>query len=219
VLSSDGVRKSCATDADFLQLCAQLCSIHDPADLTQGLEQITHQGSGDDVSVAMGQWQGAPAPAATDPPIDPTGKPSPANGRRRAAAISLVTLAILALLSGGGWWLWRHRPPGAQAPRPEVPAPVTAESARQCAQPERLRATLNQRRAQFRQLLNGGDAEVLLAAAGRDPLGALIAASRLGRLPTCAALQRELALQWRSGRMPPGNTSPEGPAPMPRSQP
>lgn len=57
VLSSDGVRKSCATDADFLQLCAQLCAISDPAELAAGLEQITSQGSGDDVSVAVGQWQ------------------------------------------------------------------------------------------------------------------------------------------------------------------
>jgi hypothetical protein len=96
---------------------------------------------------------------------------------------------------------------------------VAAESARQCAKPDHIRANLNQRRPQFQQLLSGSPAEPLLAAADRDPLGALIAASRLGQLDTCSALQRELALQWRDGRMPSGSVGSHGPAPMPRSQP
>jgi hypothetical protein len=219
VLSSDGVRKSCATDADFLQLCAQLCAISDPTELTQGLEQITRQGSGDDVSVAVGQWQAPPEPAAVESPTDLEQQSSPPARRHRSAPISLVTLAALGgmgVVSTGAWWLWRQQqrvlPPQPPAPTaglpvPALPAPVAAESARQCAQPERIRANLNQRRPQFQQLLRGSAAEPLLASGARDPLGALIAASRLGRLNSCPPLQRELALQWRSGRMPPGDRS------------
>lgn len=216
VLSSDGVRKSCATDADFLQLCAQLCAIHDPAELAAGLEQITSQGSGDDVSVAVGQWQGIPDLPDVEPPAAPDLQPSPITRRRSlrpSSVATLATLTALGLLSGSGWWLWRHQRPAAP------PAPVAAESARQCAKPDHIRANLNQRRPQFQQLLSGSPAEPLLAAADRDPLGALIAASRLGQLNTCSALQRELALQWRDGRMPSGSVGSHGPAPMPRSQP
>lgn len=232
VLSSDGVRKSCATDADFLQLCAQLCAISDPAELAAGLEQITSQGSGDDVSVAVGQWQGGPDLAAQDPQAAPELQPSPISRRRSVSPSSvaaLATLTALGLLGGSGWWLWRHQqsralPPqpvlsAASATSPKLPAPVAAESARQCAQPDRIRANLNQRRPQFRQLLSGTPAEPLLAAAERDPLGALIAASRLGQLDTCSALERELALQWRGGRMPSDRAGSHGPAVMPRSQP
>ena len=232
VLSSDGVRKSCATDADFLQLCAQLCAISDPAELVAGLEQITSQGSGDDVSVAVGQWQGVPDLPAVEPQAAPDLQPSPICRRRSVSPSSMATLATLTalgLISGSGWWLWRHQQPralppqpvvpAASAPSPKLPAPVAAEIARQCAQPDRIRATLNQRRPQFRQLLSGSPAEPLLAAADRDPLGALIAASRLGHLDTCSALQRELALQWRDGRMPSGSAGSHSPAPMPRSQP
>ena len=219
VLSSDGVRKSCATDADFLQLCAELRAISDPTELTQGLEQITRQGSGDDVSVAVGQWQGAPERPALESPTEPKRQPRPAETGRKAAPIRRITLlalgglgvvgvlGVLGVLSSGGWWLLRQQPQRALPPIPELPAPVAAESARQCAQPERIRANLNQRRPQFQQLLSGSTAEPLLAGAERDPLGALIAASRLGRLNTCTPLQRELALQWRSGRMPPGERS------------
>jgi hypothetical protein len=216
VLSSDGVRKSCATDADFLQLCAQLCAINDPAELAAGLEQITSQGSGDDVSVAVGQWQGIPDLPDVEPPAAPDLQASPITRRRSlrpSNVATLATLTALGLLSGSGWWLWRHQRPAA------LPAPVAAESARQCAMPDHIRANLNQRRPQFQQLLSGRPAEPLLAAADRDPLGALIASSWLGQLDTCSALQRELALQWRDGRMPSGSVGSHGPAPMPRSQP
>ncbi|MFM7311688.1 MAG: hypothetical protein ACKO0M_00705, partial [Cyanobium sp.] len=86
-----------------------------------------------------------------------------------------------------------------------------------CADPGRLRATLNQRRPQFQQRLAGhppaqGTAE-------RDPLGALITASRGGPLPGCPELERELRRQWQlaaghspaaagAGRMPPARRAP-----------
>ena len=43
VLSTDGVRKSCASDADFLALCGQVIDLQSPQELADGLEQITLQ--------------------------------------------------------------------------------------------------------------------------------------------------------------------------------
>ena len=54
VLSTDGIRKSCATDADYLNLCRGLIELRG-SELEAGLLQITSEGSGDDVSVAMAQ--------------------------------------------------------------------------------------------------------------------------------------------------------------------
>ena len=53
ILSTDGVRKSCATDADYLQLCAGAGKLKDSMELSQGLARITVEGSGDDVSIAI----------------------------------------------------------------------------------------------------------------------------------------------------------------------
>lgn len=53
VLSTDGVRKSCTTDADYLQLCAELTELRHIQELKQGLSHVTAFGSGDDVSIAM----------------------------------------------------------------------------------------------------------------------------------------------------------------------
>lgn len=56
LISTDGVRKSCASDADFLELCCQMIQIEDPEELRRGMLEITALGSGDDLSVAIGQW-------------------------------------------------------------------------------------------------------------------------------------------------------------------
>lgn len=62
VLSTDGVRKSCSTDADFFAIARYLCEAEQPrngdaaAQLNADLDRISSQGSGDDVSVAIGRW-------------------------------------------------------------------------------------------------------------------------------------------------------------------
>ncbi|MDA7435789.1 protein phosphatase 2C domain-containing protein [Synechococcus sp. AH-601-C19] len=53
ILSTDGVRKSCPTDTDYLQLCAGATKLKDSMELSQGLARITAQGSGDDVSLTI----------------------------------------------------------------------------------------------------------------------------------------------------------------------
>ena len=61
LISTDGIRKSCSTDSDFLTLAHYLVSeVPTPSIsgecnvLDEGLDRITTEGSGDDVSVAIG---------------------------------------------------------------------------------------------------------------------------------------------------------------------
>ncbi len=62
LLSTDGVRKSCSTDADFFSIASYLCEekkqpqANSTIQLNADLDRISSQGSGDDVSVAIGRW-------------------------------------------------------------------------------------------------------------------------------------------------------------------
>lgn len=70
LLATDGLRKSCGSDADFLTLCRYLAGL--PAEdaeaggheLAQALDHISGQGSGDDISVAVARWAPAQQGAA-----------------------------------------------------------------------------------------------------------------------------------------------------------
>lgn len=83
LLSTDGIRKSCSTDDDFLALGRYLSG--EPAqaeaglivDLAASLDRISSQGSGDDVSVAISHWR-------PDEPVAPP-SPIPASQRRLAS--------------------------------------------------------------------------------------------------------------------------------------
>jgi serine/threonine protein phosphatase PrpC len=180
VLCTDGIRKSCATDRDFLELCSQMITLESGDPLEQGLVEITAQGSGDDVSVAIVQRSG---PRAARLPLGP-------------AALAIVIVAA----GGGGWWWWQQRP-----------TPIEREVAQLCEAPERIKASLSQRKEQFQQLLQQPKAaEALLKEPERDPLGALIASSAGGTtaLQTCPPLKEALDAQWRMARK-----TPEQPAP------
>lgn len=62
LLSTDGVRKSCSTDADFFAIASYLCEekkqpqANPTIQLNADLDRISSQGSGDDVSIAIGRW-------------------------------------------------------------------------------------------------------------------------------------------------------------------
>ena len=58
LVSTDGIRKSCATDQDFRTLCIHLGELNKLENINQALAEITSQGSGDDVSVAIGRASG-----------------------------------------------------------------------------------------------------------------------------------------------------------------
>ena len=69
LLSTDGIRKSCSTDDDFLALGRYLSQAPLPAaaepavDLAASLDRISSQGSGDDVTAAVAHWlPGEPSP-------------------------------------------------------------------------------------------------------------------------------------------------------------
>lgn len=56
-LCTDGIRKSCRSDKDFLQLCRHLVNLESgSASIQECLTRITDQGSGDDISIAAGTW-------------------------------------------------------------------------------------------------------------------------------------------------------------------
>lgn len=62
LLSSDGLRKSCGSDSDFLTLCRYLVGLSPSGDqsgsaeLAEALDHISRQGSGDDISIAVARW-------------------------------------------------------------------------------------------------------------------------------------------------------------------
>jgi hypothetical protein len=225
LISTDGVRKSCATDQDFLELCSQIIPIGHGPELAEGLAKISAGGSGDDLSIAVGCWgsssNGASAGASS-------------KARRRASLLLPLVLAMGAI----AWWAWTQRgswiqteQPRAGTPAPINPLPWIQQAATQlCRNPELIGPTLTQRQAQFSQLLSGGlSRQHLLGAAQQDPLAALIAwsqpsipeprasgpaASPPPPLPlplpgSCPALELALASQWRSlGRPGIGSATP-----------
>ena len=70
MLSTDGVRKSCSTDTDFYKISCYLSDLHQSIQTNKGqlpeadLDRISSQGSGDDISVALGFWHQDGAPSS-----------------------------------------------------------------------------------------------------------------------------------------------------------
>ncbi len=203
VLCTDGIRKSCATDADFLTLaawlarCGSTAEPEEAASLPEALDRISREGSGDDVTVAIG-WAAmagttAPAPPPAGPatavpggepharaiqpqvPLTPLELPSP---QRRPAIGRAVATGLAVALAGGAALLLAW-------PRPVVPVPVArsaglqaaeAEAARLCGGPSTIPGELRRRGGLLTQLREGrGDPQRLRAQAAEDPLAALIA--------------------------------------------
>ena len=173
VLSTDGVRKSCATDADYLQLCAALLDLRDHQELEQGLSHITQAGSGDDVSLAIAHRASKPRLSVVPP----------------GSWCWLLLLLAASSVGLGAWLMTRQE------------TPLQAQVRQLCANPEQIQATLNQRRAQFKALLEQPLlANQLQQPTSSDPLGTLIATSQSGPIPGCAALNDELSRQWQRAR-------------------
>ncbi|MBM5821806.1 MAG: protein phosphatase 2C domain-containing protein [Cyanobacteria bacterium K_Offshore_surface_m2_011] len=201
VLCTDGIRKSCATDGDFLTLAAWLARGDGEADpeaagtLSAALDRISREGSGDDVTVAVGRvWSpgGGPPPAPSPSPVEPAPlappAPHPAEPlqappppRRHRPAIGRAVAIGLALAGVGGIWLaWNWpRSPTALPPTPGSPGLRAArlEVERLCGQPAAIPLALRRRSELFVALRQGRqDPAPLKAAAAADPLAALIAA-------------------------------------------
>ncbi|MEB3263708.1 MAG: protein phosphatase 2C domain-containing protein [Synechococcus sp.] len=247
LLSTDGIRKSCATDADFLALAAHLAQgtapwdgegeepeqAGEPPELAALLDRISREGSGDDVSLALAHWQGAKRPPAQPPGLAMRGRL--VVGGLALAATAGLAAGLLALRRTQTLLPAPQAPPAAPpslpaAPNPPPPQTVQREVQRLCGEsPAAILGTLRSRRAQFEGLRSGRLAPApLLAAAGEDPLGALIGASfdparrtmvqgaPREALRLCAALQLALQRQWQG--QPLGGTQPP-PAAVPPPKP
>jgi len=156
VLSTDGLRKSCATDADHLALCRFLLEEAQPHEasaaaetsrLDTSLDRISREGSGDDVSVAIACF-GTLQPIATNlpelpplPVLDVTepehqllgralaAKPPTQRPRpkaRRADSLLITLLLALAIASGLFAFGWLKRIPSQTRPAPQ--ASTTSDS-------------------------------------------------------------------------------------------
>ncbi|MFM7676700.1 MAG: protein phosphatase 2C domain-containing protein [Synechococcus sp.] len=225
LLSTDGIRKSCATDADFLALAAHLAQGTAPGDdeLAELLDRISREGSGDDVSLALAHWR-EPESRLEHPPE---------RALRGRLAVGVVVLAATAGLAAGFLLLRRSHallparqaPPEAPPSIPATPSPpppqtVQREVQRLCGEsPAAILGTLRSRRAQFEGLRSGRLAPApLLASSSEDPLGALIGASfdparrtmvqgaPREALRLCAALQLALKQLWQGQSL--GGTQP-----------
>ncbi len=205
VLCTDGIRKSCATDADFLTLaawlarCASTAEPEEAASLPAALDRISREGSGDDVTVAIG-WAAMAGPMSAAPPLagaeaevpeeephaqvthphDPQGlrlpHEVPRPPRRRPAFGRAVATGLAIALAGGAALLlaWPHRPvPVARSAGLQA---AEAEAARLCGGPSAIPGEIRRRGGLLTQLHQGrGDPQRLRAHAAEDPLAALIA--------------------------------------------
>jgi len=219
LLSSDGLRKSCATDGDYQVLGTYLCHLEapgrppdgsddEPVDLEAALTRITEEGSGDDVSVAIGHWNGPaldPQAEVRSTTAEPEVPEAPIRSRRTPgkASIGVRSLAILlVLVAVGAIALVRGRGPVAPDPTARIPPQPRREAVIGAAGLRALqgtitnlcrsdatqrRAILRNRRSQFEQLnRDRGQRSILIEAAAQDPLGALIAL-RQPQPPTATA--------------------------------
>jgi hypothetical protein len=132
LLSTDGVRKSCGSDADFLTLAAYLAAPHEsaPGPLDADLDRISNEGCGDDVSVAIARWGmgglGEPRcappleggirlcqPRRFEPPPPRRLAPETQPRSRWGRMVWVVALLLLLVISyAGSAWLVKRFPAG-----------------------------------------------------------------------------------------------------------
>jgi hypothetical protein len=216
LLSTDGIRKSCATDADFLLLAAHLSAT--PAAgasevLAANLDQITSEGSGDDVSVAMAQHGSLLSPSQVNISEEKAPGALPIQARTIRAQKPLMLGALLVATAGlGAGWYWLQH----WGMDPGPPRAVRRQINQLCQGPANaIAGTLSNRRSQFTDLRQGRlTAPPLLDSAELDPLGALIASSfdpasggmvqgeALTALGLCPLLAAALQRQWQPPTIP-----------------
>lgn len=201
VLSTDGIRKSCATDSDHLALCRFLAEASEPlAENSQGgdtdqldesLDRISREGSGDDVSAAIAHYRPGDRAAAQPSTVDAGRLTGQRSGRgicwENGLRAGLLLGGGLLVLAGAGLALLGHWPQPRQArPTPPATPPIPVALQRQvqqlCEPPAVavIEATLNQRKALFEQLAQPA-ASATPASLRRSGNGALEPPATAGR--------------------------------------
>jgi hypothetical protein len=252
LLSTDGVRKSCSTDTDFLKIASYLCEAGQPREgdiaeqLNADLDRISSQGSGDDVSIAIGRWRSTGSsttelPKAVSKPSVPLIRKG--NLKRHLLIWLLVVLATgsgtLAYARFSGWrpnFTWFRIGP---SPAPETEIALTRLVKKLCKQPDRIDDLLDDHGKQsFTQLrdnperrsillnkaLNreeGQQVQALVAwtMAPSTPWSQKVGELQLQKLKACSALIKQTTsalTQWQSQAV--GNRSRQTSAHLP-SQP
>jgi serine/threonine protein phosphatase PrpC len=214
VLSTDGIRKSCASDADFLALASWLATGMAAPALEDSLERISREGCGDDVSVAIVRWgelgAAPPRPSGAQnlpalPVMATVAEERRAPGRPGGRGM-VAGLAVLAGLVAVGASI------GLGLPQRLLPAgdPLAREVERLCASPGLAAAALASRRSQFEGLRQGRlERGELLAQRQRDPLGALIASTLPAAVPPTRPGSRSDQVTVTAARRPaPGRPCP-----------
>ena len=216
VLSTDGVRKSCAADTDHLALCAFLASeasrliadgqVGETDQLDASLDHISRDGSGDDVSVAVSLLRSA---GGRTPGASST---SGRSWQRLVAGLAVVLTAMVpvALVMRSGAWRGaaeRDRSTSQQSATAQTKRALEQETLRNqvrnlCREPELIAPTLRQRKALFLRLSSQPKHSNTIPIAS-DPIGGLIERSRPGSpglepLAPCPLLSKTLSDHWQS---------------------
>lgn len=180
LLSTDGIRKSCSTDTDFLTLSSYISQAALPeqqrdeaVDLGEALDKITNQGSGDDVSLAIAVY-GVLDLKSSDIPDKEQGKQSkttrtttgqPKNLTNLLAWLAFFLLVIV--LAGLGFNYFNDQRQVKQ---------IGQQADKLCESKATISANLMQRLGVVRKLeANQLDRSHLLAQVDKDPMSALIA--------------------------------------------
>jgi len=201
VLATDGIRKSCASDGDFLALATWLATEMAPSALAASMERISSEGCGDDGTVAIAHWgrpsEGPPGSQPAETPAEPPASPAGAvatpqasqavdagwmarlpQGRLERRGALLLALLGGIVVTGAGAIPALHRAFGPASMAGGDQGPVAGEARRLCRTMGLANAELRNRRSQFEGLRAGLlQRNTLLSQAKQDPLGALIAAS------------------------------------------
>lgn len=209
-LSTDGIRKSCSTDSDFLSLAYYLmteiprekvggnCSV-----LDKGLQRITDEGSGDDVSVAIIvrsnlviQLQTLESNPSKKINIDPQQHEDIDTETRPRIKDALkvwnyrlvaIGLAMLIIMTWAGWSLWSAHSQRLKAENERDKQRLKAENEREemvvkakstakqlCENPKTIKGALSSRKSMFKQLKQVEDPTERMQFAKQDGLNALI---------------------------------------------
>lgn len=213
LLSTDGIRKSCATDDDFESLCFHLSALNAASEIDESLMEITSQGSGDDVSVAIS--------ATTD-----TGKAEQVvDGSEHTRSelnifcyrniFSFKLILVVAVLLGsslGAWKLFSAQKNVSRSSSKEAEIQrIKAATSLLCANPALINQAMEQNQKIFEQLSRSkAKPRASIEKFSEKPIAALIAYSKavpgskgdinlepLDAIGTCRELKLALEQRWQ----------------------